>query len=297
MVVDGNEATGEVVLTHDAATHQPLVTIRARAAVAVAGAGRRGCCIGVRRARGPATPRCSGRRTARASPSRSQTDYGPASGTARLRLDRGALELPSVDVALGASRLRGAARVKDGELVASLDELLLQPELVYSLLPPLNPALPLRIQGAAAGPLHALELRLLATSGPSTVMVRGRVDLPARSFRLLAAFDNFQMARSRSSGRVTLELSLLGRLVDGGVAGTLAVRHASGTLRGWPLYDGRLDATLDGPPLQRRRGAHGNAGSRRRRQGRRQPSVTSGSATAWWSTTRTSCKQVPNRYG
>ena len=78
-------------------------------------------------------------------------------------------------------------------------------------------------------------------------MVRGRVDLPARSFRLLAAFDNFQMARSKSSGHVTLEMSLLGRLVDGGVAGTLAVRHASGTLRGWPLYGGRLDATLDGP--------------------------------------------------
>ena len=167
------------------------------------------------------------------------------------------------------SHLRGAARVKDGEVVASVDELLLQPELVYALLPPLKPALPLRIQGAAAGPLHALELRLLATSGPSTVMVRGQVDLPARSFRLLAAFDNFQMARSKSSGHVTLELSLLGRLVDGGVAGTLAVRHASGTLRGWPLYGGRLDATLGRTQVPRRRGAHGTAGRRRRRQGRR----------------------------
>lgn len=247
VVVDGNEAAGAaVVVTHDAVTRQPLVSIRAR-------------WLSV----SPAlVEEALHWRPSRAWPGHAallwtphglqlafalQTDYGRASGTARLRLDRGALELPSIDVALGGSRLRGAARVKDGEVVASLDELLLQPELVYSLWPPLNPALPLRIQGAAAGPLHALELRLLATSGPSTVMVRGRADLPARSFRLLAAFDNFQMARSKSSGRVTLEMMLLGRLVDGGVAGTLAVRHASGTLHGWPLFNGRLDARLDGP--------------------------------------------------
>ncbi len=246
LVIDGNHVVGGVVLTRDAVTHQPLVTIRApRLSVSPA-----------------LVEEALHRRPSRAWPGQAtllwtpngfhfafalQTDYGPASGMARLRLDRGALELPSLDVALGGSRLRGAARVKDGEVVASLDELLLQPQLVYAVWPPLKPALPLRIQGAAAGPLHALELRLLATSGPSTVMVRGRADLPARSFRLLAAFDNFQMARSKSSGRVTLEMSLLGRLVDGGVAGTLAVRHASGTLRGWPLYNGRLDATLDGP--------------------------------------------------
>ena len=247
VVVDGNHAVGEVVSR----------TTRSRVSRSSPSA-RNGCRVSPalveealhrrpsRAWPGHAQARC-GRRTASHLAFALETDYGPACGTARLRRDRGALELPSIVVALGDSRLRGAARVKDGEIVASVDELLLQPELVYSLWPPLNPALPLRIQGAAAGPLHALELRLLATSGPSTVMVRGRVDLPARSFRLLAAFDNFQMARSKSSGRVTLELSLLGRLVEGGVAGTLTVRHASGTIHGLPLYDGRLDATLDGP--------------------------------------------------
>jgi hypothetical protein len=140
--------------------------------------------------------------------------------------------------------------VQNGEVVASVDELVLQPELVYALLPPLKPARPLRIQGVAAGPLHALELRLHATSGPSTVMVRGQVDVPKRTFRLLAALDNFEMARAKASGHVTLELSLLGRFVDGGVAGKLAVRHASGKVSGWPLYGGRLDATLDGPRFQ-----------------------------------------------
>jgi hypothetical protein len=108
----------------------------------------------------------------------------------------------------------------------------------------------LRIQGAAAGPLRALELRLFARAGPSAATVRGSVDVPARSFRLLAALDAVRpvdLEQTKASARVTLELSLDGRIVDSGLVGTLTVRHALGTLQGMALYRGRLDAHLNGP--------------------------------------------------
>ncbi len=181
------------------------------------------------------------------------TEQGAANGAARIRTDRGALELPSIVVALGDSQLRGAARVKNGEVVASVDELVVQPQLVHALWPDVMPVRPLRIQGAAAGPLHALELRLIATAGPSAALVRGRVDVPARRFQLLAALDAVRpvdLEKTKASARLTLELALNGRIVDGGVAGTLTVRHALGSLEGMSLYRGRLDAHLDGPRFQ-----------------------------------------------
>jgi hypothetical protein len=177
------------------------------------------------------------------------TDVGPASGVARLRPGQGILELPEVKLAWGDSRLRGAARVKNVDVVASLDELLLQPRLVHSLWPALDPVRALRVQGAFAGPLHALNLRLLATAGASTVGVRGQVDLHSRSFRLLAALDTFELQslhRKRSS-RLTLEVFSQGRLVAGGVAGTVAVHHVWGTVEGLPLRGGLLEAKLNGP--------------------------------------------------
>jgi hypothetical protein len=175
------------------------------------------------------------------------TEGGWLEGVAQLRSDGGALDLPTVTVALRGNLLRGAARVHDGEIVASVEELVLEPWLVHALWAPLNPVTPFRIQGAVAGPPQALDLRLVASSGPSTVMVRGRVDAHARSFRLLAALDHFQMVHAQSFGHVTLEVSLLGRLVEGGVAGKLTVRHASGTIHGLPISTARLDVTLNGP--------------------------------------------------
>ena len=80
--------------------------------------------------------------------------------------------------------------------------------------------------------------------------MRGLVDVPARRFRLLAALDAVRpvdLEETKAIARITLELSLNGRVVPGGVAGTLTVRHALGSLAGMSLYRGRLDAHLDGP--------------------------------------------------
>jgi hypothetical protein len=152
-------------------------------------------------------------------------------------------------VGMGSSHLRGAARVKNGEIVASLDEAILQPQLVHRLWPALEPARTIRINAVAAGPLHALDLHLLATAGASTARLRGQVDLPSRSFQLLATLDTFylQSIEETRSSRVNLELSLMGQLVPGGMAGRLTVRRAWGTVQGLPLDAARLDAKLDGP--------------------------------------------------
>jgi hypothetical protein len=177
------------------------------------------------------------------------TEQGPASGMALLRSDRGALELPRIVVALGGSHLRGAARVQSGKLIAAVDELILQPRLVRWISPSLEPARTVRIQGAAAGPMQALDLRLLVTAGASTARLRGHIDAQARSFNLVAAFDTFflQSIKETRTSRVNLEVSVLGRLVEGGVAGRLTIRRAWGTIEGLPLRAARLDAELDGP--------------------------------------------------
>jgi hypothetical protein len=245
-VLQDSRATGSVVYRLDPRTRQPLLVVHARTlslspSLIQEAFHQRPSKAWPGSATAVWTPEGTGLTFAL------DTGQGRLNGAARLRRQDGGLEAPSVVLALRDSRLRGAARVRNGELVASVDELLLQPALVYALVPPLKPALPLRFQGAIAGPLHALDLRLIATSGPSTVLLAGRIDARTSSFRLTAALDNFQMARSRSSGRITLQLSLLGRVVEGGVAGTLTVRHASGTIQGLPLYNARLDATLDGP--------------------------------------------------
>jgi hypothetical protein len=177
------------------------------------------------------------------------TEQGPARGTVELRRDRGALELPRIEMTVGQSHVRGAARVQSGEVVASLDELLLQPKLVHWLSPSLQPDRTIRIAGAAAGPLHALDVRLLATAGGSTARLRGLVDLPGRRFELFTTIDTFylQSIKETRTSRVNLELSLIGRLVAGGVAGKLTVRHASGVIEALPLDAARIDVTLDGP--------------------------------------------------
>jgi hypothetical protein len=247
-VLDENEAAGQVVYTRDPLTRQPLVTVAARRlsvspALVQETLHHRPSRAWPGRARFVWTPRES--RLAFAL----DTGQGPASGVARLRRNRGVLELPSVDLTLDGSRLRGAARVKRGEIVAAVDELLLQPRHIRRLSPLLEPARDLRIQGAVAGPLHALDIRMLVTAGGSTAQLGGRVDAPARSFRLVAAFDTFflQSIKATRTSRINLELSLSGRLVEGGVAGTLTIRRASGTIESLPLQAARADATLDGP--------------------------------------------------
>jgi hypothetical protein len=176
------------------------------------------------------------------------TGKGLLRGAAQLRRDGRALEVPSIALSMEGSHLRGAARVKNGELVASIDELIVQPELVRSFSPQLYTRTA-RIQGVVAGPLHALDLHLLATAGSSTARLRGQVNLGARSVRLVATTDNLYMhwlPQTRSS-RINLELSVEGRLVEGGISGKLTVRHAWGTINGLPLDAARLDVTLEGP--------------------------------------------------
>jgi hypothetical protein len=248
VILDGSRATGTVVYTDYPVKRQPLVTVRAQTLSLSPELVQEL----LHRRPSSAWP---GNATLVWTPDEYRltfaldTDQGPASGQARLRLDRGALELPSVDVALGGSRLRGAARVKNGEIVASIDELLLHPRLAHALWPSLEPARPARIRGAVAGPLHALDINLLVTGGGSSAMLRGRVNLRARSFELRAALDTFyfHIIRQTWTSRVNVELSLVGRLVDGGVAGTLTMHHASGIIYGLPLSNARVDATLNGP--------------------------------------------------
>jgi hypothetical protein len=177
------------------------------------------------------------------------TEEGRVNGAARIRRDRGVVDVSSMALALGGNHLRGSARVKRGEVFATVDEVELQPRLVHRLWPALELDRAVRLQGAAAGPLHALDVYLLTTAGESTARLRGRVNLPDRSFRLVATLDRFYLKsiQQTRTSRLNLELALRGRLVDGGMTGTLTVRHAWGTLEGLPLDAGRLDATLNGP--------------------------------------------------
>jgi hypothetical protein len=248
VAVDDSRATGEIVYAIDPGTRQPFANLRARS-----------LSLSPRLVeealhRRPAKA-LSGNAVLRWTPDGSaltfalDTEQGPARGAVQLRREGGALELPRVDVALGDSHVRGAARVQNGEVVASLDELLLQPALVHWLSPALEPARTVRVAGAAAGPLHALDVRLVATAGGSTARLRGLLDLPARRFELFTTIDTFylQSIKETRTSRVNLELSLIGRLVEGGVAGKLTVRHASGVVEALPLDAARLDVTLEGP--------------------------------------------------
>jgi hypothetical protein len=248
LAVDDSRATGDVLYAVDPVTCQPSVTVRA-ARLSLAP-----------RLVAEALPRrpskaLSGNALLRWRPNDTvltyalDTEQGPARGTLQLRRHGGALDLPRIDVTVGGSHLRGAARVKNGEIVVSLDELLLQPGLIQWLSPTLEPDRPMRIVGAAAGPLHALDVRLQATAGASTARLRGLLDLPARRFELFTTIDTFylQSIKQTRTSRVNLELSLIGRLVEGGVAGWLAVRHASGVVEDLPLDAARLDVTMNGP--------------------------------------------------
>jgi hypothetical protein len=249
VVVDENHGAGEVVYTHDPITQQPLVTIRAeRLSLSP-----------------PLVEKVVHRRPAKAwsgnadvawTPTEGfgltfvlDTEEGLLKGDAKLRGDRDGLELSRIFVAIGGSHLRGAARVKNGEIVASIDELILQPQLVHRLWPALELDRTVRVEGVVAGPLHALDLDMLAFAGASTARLRGKVDLPARRFELVAILDTFylQSIKETRTSRINLELALAGRIVEGGMAGTLTVRHAWGKIEGLPLDAARLDVKLDGP--------------------------------------------------
>ena len=94
LVVDGNDAMGEVVLTHDAVTRQPLVTIRARRLSLSPALVEEARCIGVRRGRGPATPRCewtpNGARARVCAPDRLRPGVGRGAAATRPRRARAA---------------------------------------------------------------------------------------------------------------------------------------------------------------------------------------------------------------
>jgi hypothetical protein len=245
-VLDHNHAVGSVVYTNDPVTHQPILTISARRLSLSPSLVQE---VVHRR---PPKPWSGNAKMVWSPPSgyalsfALDTEEGRMKGAARIRNEGGTLDVPSMALALGESRFRGAARRKNGVIFASVDRLVLQPSLVHSLLPALQPARALEVQGGLAGPLHALDVELLVTAGASTATFRGQVDLPGRSFRLVGDLDNFYLKSINTKGRINLGLAMVGRVVEGGVAGTLRVRHAWGTVQGLPLEAGRLDATLNG---------------------------------------------------
>jgi hypothetical protein len=136
--------------------------------------------------------------------------------------------------------------------MGSIDQLVLAPSLVHRLSPALDPSRAMEIEAAVAGPLNALDVHVLLTGGGSTARLRGRMDVRARSFRFVAILDSFylQSIRATRKSRVNVELSFDGRLVEGGVAGALVVRDASGIIEGLPLRGARIDAQLNGPHFQ-----------------------------------------------
>jgi autotransporter translocation and assembly factor TamB len=254
VTLEGSRSTGQVLYTHDPRTRAPVVTVQLRR-LALAPA----LVHELLHYRPPSPWTGSGRLVWRPGSTDAglelATEVGPATASAQLVPIAGghALSLLRVDVAGG--RLRGSARYQDGQLTASLDELVLTPRLIRRVVPALDPAGAFRITGSAAGPLHALSVRTLVTASPSTAELRGRLDLRARTVELVGFLDTFQLEalkRSRDSTRVTLDLSLVGHLTDAGLFGTLTVRNGSGMAKGSPFYRGRADARLDGSRFELR---------------------------------------------
>jgi autotransporter translocation and assembly factor TamB len=177
------------------------------------------------------------------------TDLGPGTLTGRLRRAGGALELSSIDAHLGDSYLRGAAHFARGRLTASLRTLVLQPTLLHRLAPALEPTWPIRIQGAADGPLDRLDLALSADAGPSVAEVRGRISVAQRRFQLDGAVDSFHSSVvHRNPKRVSgsLQLTAQGVLARGGIVGTAAIRNVRGYALDSPFFRGAIDVRLAG---------------------------------------------------
>jgi hypothetical protein len=177
------------------------------------------------------------------------TEQGPATLVGRLRRDSSGFDLPLLDAQIGDSRLRGAARLEDRHLTVRLDELVLEPALLHQALPPLEPVWPLSLRGALDGPLDAVDATLLVDAGPSAIALGGRIDLHTRRFHLAGHLDTVDVSLIRAQptrAHGSLELAVVGQLSNGGVVGTLAVRHARGFIMHQPFYRGLADARLDG---------------------------------------------------
>jgi hypothetical protein len=177
------------------------------------------------------------------------TEMGQGSLSGRLRRAADRLEFAGIEARLGESYARGAVRLENGRLAARLDELLLQPKAVRRLLPKLDPAWPVRVHGAADGPLDAIDLTIGIDAGPSTATLSGRIAARQRRFQLLGQLDTIDLDMFHKSDkrvRSTLQLAAEGRFKNGGVVGTLRARDARGYLLESPFYRGHIDARMGG---------------------------------------------------
>jgi hypothetical protein len=155
-------------------------------------------------------------------------------------------DLQHVEAWLGDSHLDGAIHYQGGRISTSVKELVLSPSLVHQLVPQLMPAWPIRLHGAIAGHV-LLAVRAELNAGPSTARISGRI--AAGQFQLVAYLDSFDLTVLRPSARRvrgSLQLAVTGRLGQGGVVGTLAIRDAHGYMLDSPFYRGVADARLEG---------------------------------------------------
>lgn len=177
------------------------------------------------------------------------TELGPALLAARVRRGGDTVELSAVELRLGDSRLRGAARFGRRRLTASLEEAVAQPALLRHLLPALDPQWPVRLHGSADGPLDGVDVHLRLDAGPSIGELFGRVSVPAQRFHLAGMFDGLDLSvvhKSQSRVRATLQLAASGRFAGGHLAGTLSVRDARGYALLSPFSHGLAEARFDG---------------------------------------------------
>ena len=177
------------------------------------------------------------------------TELGPAALAARVRHDGATVELPLVDVRLGDSHLRGAARLGPARLTVSLGELVLQPPLIVRLVPALDPQWPIRLHGSADGPHDGVDVHLRVDAGPSITELDGRISVAQRRFRLTGAVDGLDVSvlhKSKTHAHGTLQLAADGSFAGGRPSGTLTVRDARGYIMLSPFYGGLVDARFDG---------------------------------------------------
>jgi hypothetical protein len=177
------------------------------------------------------------------------TSLGPALVYAVARRRGDAIDVPSVQVRCGDSRLVGRGSAANGRLVADVDELVVAPSLLRALASDLDPEWPVHASATAAGPFRAIDIMVDARAGPTTISLAARVDALARSGRITGRIDTFDggvLKRSSHEIRLTLEFVAGGRLDRGGIVGYLAIRDGLGVIDGTPLYRAGLGARLEG---------------------------------------------------
>jgi hypothetical protein len=180
---------------------------------------------------------------------RISTVAGPLSIVGTLRRGGGDLEVSQLQATLGKSWLHGAGRFRAGQMNAVFDAALEAPT-VHRLVPAIAPALPVLVRGAVAGPLDRLDLRGVLVSGPSTVAMSGRLELPQRRLRAVGLADTLvarSLRRASPEARASAEVAVDGRIGPAGPVGTVTIRGANGIVKGSTFFRGRLDGRLNGP--------------------------------------------------